>query len=341
MSTLPKSKGTYNRFWRLMMEAMASRLLIHALDLGIFNHLRQPTSASAVAVALGSHPGNTALFLDALVTIDLLDKQEGLYCNRADTQAFLVDGTPYALGGLFRFVQGMCIDSLADLPRLVREGPQPVPKGEGFADEALWAESTKNSAAWAVGQLGEMIAGIVARLPGFAGFTQMLDLGGGHGMFTLYIVDAHPTMRGVVFDQPAITQVTNTIIAQYGMSERVGTAAGSYLTDDIGAGYDLIWASSTLNFAKSNLDALFAKIHSALNPGGYFISFQDGMTYEHTKPDVMLGHLSAALQAGCDYAFDQGEIAEVMLRTGFESVRSRTVETPMAIMDLDIARKRA
>jgi cyclopropane fatty-acyl-phospholipid synthase-like methyltransferase len=167
----------------------------------------------------------------------------------------------------------------------------------------------------------------------------MLDLGGGHGMFTLYFVDAHPTLTGVVFDRPAVVAVAEAFAAEYGLQERIGTRAGDYLTDDIGRGYDFIWACSTLNFARNDLDPLITKIAEALNPGGVFISFQDGMTHEGTRPDTMLGHLVHALQSGDDLFFEQGEIAVAMQRCGFRSVQSSTVQAPMGAMDMDVARK--
>ena len=40
-----------------------------------------------------------------------------------------------------------------------------------------------------------------------------------------------------------------------------------------------------------------------------------------------------------DVSFDQGFIADSMLRVGFKSVRSRTVDTDWGPMDLDIGRK--
>ena len=115
--------------------------------------------------------------------------------------------------------------------------------------------------------------------------------------------------------------------------------AGNYLEDSIGQGYNLIFASATLNFAKNNIDGLFHKILNALNPGGFFITFQDGMTHEKTMPDVMLAHTPHALAMGKDMTFNQGEIANAMIRTGFKSVQSRTIATPLHDLDHDIARK--
>ena len=59
------------------------------------------------------------------------------------------------------------------------------------------------------------------------------------------------------------------------MEDRMDVLAGDYNGDSIGAGYDLIWASNTLNFGRHDLDSLMKKIYDALNPGGVFISFCD------------------------------------------------------------------
>ena len=101
----------------------------------------------------------------------------------------------------------------------------------------------------------------------------------------------------------------------------------------------MIWARSTLYFAKDDIDALMKRIYDALNPGGVFISFQDGLTHERTKPDIMaLSWMPMAL-TGQDLGLDQDFIADSMLCAGFKSVRSRTLDTPMMPMDLDIGRK--
>jgi len=115
--------------------------------------------------------------------------------------------------------------------------------------------------------------------------------------------------------------------------------SGDYNCDSIGEGYDLIWASNTLNFVRHDLDSLMKNIYDALNPGGVFISFCEGLTHERTKTDfVVLSMMSIALM-GQDMCFDQGEIADSLLRVGFKSVRSRTLNAPWGAADLDIGRK--
>lgn len=208
-----------------------------------------------------------------------------------------------------------------------------------YGAEELWVEGTRASASWVLGGVGQQITGIVSQLPEFTNFEKMLDLGGGHGIFCLYLVAAHPSMRGIIFDQPAVVPVAQEFIEEYGMSDRVTVMGGDYTQDSIGEEYDLIWACATLNFVKHDMETMLKKILDALTPGGIFISFQDGMTHEQTKLDTMLGHLGQSMTAGMDLYLDQGFVASVALRCGFQLVHSRTIETPMGAMDMDIVRK--
>jgi len=141
------------------------------------------------------------------------------------------------------------------------------------------------------------------------------------------------------FDKPAIAEVAETFIKEYEMEDRMEVMGGDYGRDPIGEEYDLIWASGTLNFVKNNMDSVLKKIYDALNPGGVFISFHDGLTHERTKPETMVLAWLPTVLMGNDFGFDQGFVADSMLRVGFKSVCSRTLDTLMGPMDLDIGRK--
>ncbi len=167
----------------------------------------------------------------------------------------------------------------------------------------------------------------------------MLDLGGGPGLIGMAIVDAHSTMKGVIFDLPPVVKVAKTFIKEYGMEDRMEVLGGDFNGDAIGEGYDVVVTCNSLQFAQT-IDSVVKKICDALNPGGVCVSmFGFGQTRERTKPEsLVLGLLSRALM-GQDTGIDQGYIADSMLRVGFKSVRSRIVTTDWGPMELDIARK--
>jgi hypothetical protein len=225
------------------------------------------------------------------------------------------------------------------MKNLVKFGPTTEEETTDIGSEAIWTDSAKAGASWVLGGAGRLVTNIVTSLPEFPGLRRMLDLGGGHGMFTIYMVAAHASMQGIVFDQPAVVDVARSFIKEYGMEHRVSVMGGDCVKDDIGEGYDLIWDSATLNFVKHDIDSMVRKIFKALNDGGLFITFQDGMIQDQTQLDTMLGHLGHSLTTGMDFCLDQGFITEAALRCGFQSVRCHTIKTPMGPMDMNIARK--
>jgi len=339
MKKLPEVDISFEELYRVLVAPICSKLLLTGIELRVFNQLSEPKSAKAVAKAIDAHPVNTRLFLDGLAASDLIAKKNGLYQNTAVTQTFLAEGSPTFLGQMFTRQAQMWDPALNDLLKLVKEGPPPPSPEMNMGSEEMWAQFTVSMANYERAGVAQQAVEFVSELPEFTSFKKMLDLGGGPGLVGIAIVASHPSMRGVLFDRPAIIKVAETFIKEYEMEDWMEVLVGDYNGDSIGAGYDLIWASNTLNFARHDLDLLMKNIYDALNPGGVFISFCEGLTHERTKTDfVVLSMISIALM-GQDMCFDQGEIADSMLRVGFKSVRSRMLEAPWGAADLDIGRK--
>jgi ubiquinone/menaquinone biosynthesis C-methylase UbiE len=229
--------------------------------------------------------------------------------------------------------------SVENLSELVKEGPPPKPETiPEFSEEmskkyaAIYANSERAGDA-------QTALEIVSKLPEFPSFQKMLDLGGGPGLIGMAIVASHPSMKGVIFDLPPVVNVAKALIKEYGMEDRMEVLGGDFNRDPIGEGYDLVLACSCLEAAK-DIDSIVKKVYDALNTGGVFASiFNSGLTQERTKPEpLVLSSLSMALM-GHELLFDQGSVADSMLRVGFKSVHSRTLNTPWGSTELNIARK--
>jgi len=331
MIILPEVNVDSGDLFGMIFAPLRSKLLLAGIELKVFNQLSEPRSADEVAQAIGTHLGITRVFLDSLTAIDLLQKKDGLYRNSPIAQAYLVeDGRTY-LGAALRMMHSQI--SPENLSRPIREGPPPTQEmtfsEEIFAEEYASIERTCNA----------QLIDIVTKLPEFPSLRKMLDLGGGPGLIGMAIVATHPSMKGVIFDLPPMVKVAEKFIREYGMEDRMGVIGGDGFRDPIGEGYDLVLACSSLQSYSDKLDYIVKKVYDALNPSGVFISYFIGLTHERTKPEIsVLSSISMAL-AGYDVGFDQGFVADAMLRAGFKSVHSRTLNTPLGPMDLDIARK--
>lgn len=337
MKKLPEVTSDYGNLYRMLIAPLRSKLLLTAIELKVFNHLAEPTSADAIAQNLDTHPQNTRVFLDNLTAIDLVEKRAGLYQNSPQAQAFLVEDSPTYLGRIFTFMK---VDEqfLQNLPQLVKEGPPPPPDKSPFSEDALTKGVTLMADIERAGYAQKAVK-IISELPEFPSFRKMLDLGGGPGLIGMTIVDAHPTMKGVIFDLPPVVKATEAYIKEYEMEARMEILGGDFNRSPIGEGYDLVFACSSLQFAQ-DLDVVVKKVYDALNPGGVFVSlFPFGHTHEGTKPEPIVLSLASMAFMGMEAGFDQSYVAESMRRTGFKTIRSRTFETFMGPMELDVARK--
>jgi SAM-dependent methyltransferase len=340
MKQLPEVNASFADLYRMLIAPIRSKLLLTGIELGVFNQLPEPKTAEAVAEALKSHPENTRLFLDGLAACDLLLKKDGTYQNTTITQEFLIEGSQTYLGELFTSqTQISMYTGLNDLPKLVREGPPPPSPEMDIASVEMWAQFAESMANSERAGAAQQAVRIVSELPEFPAFKTMLDLGGGPGLIGIAIVASHPDMSGVIFDHPTVANVAQAFVREYGLDDRMEFMGGDYTTDHIGEGYDLVWASSTLNSARDDIDSMIAKIYDALSPDGVFISCAEGLTDERTKPDNHVLSMMSMSLMGLDMYFDQGEIAGSMIRVGFKSVRSRTMDTNWGPMNLDIGRK--
>ena len=327
----------FGELYRMIFPPIRLKLLLTGIELKIFNHLSHPTSAEDVAQAIASHPINTRVFLDGLVAINLVQKRNGLYQNMPLAQAFLVEGNQTYLGQLLAFM-AKSDSALENLTKLVKEGPPPKPQIPQFSEGMLEQSAVMMANTERAGDAQKAVR-IASNLQEFSSFQKILDLGGGPGIIGMAIVAAHPSAKGVIFDLPQVVKVAETFIREYGMECRMEVLGGDFNRDSIGEGYDLVYSSNSLQFAQ-DIDLVMKKIYDSLNLQGVFVSiFGFGQTHERTKPEnLVLGLLSMGLM-GREQEFVHGHVADSMLRVGFRSVHSQTLDTAWGPMELDIGRK--
>ena len=66
MRKLPDVNLSAEPLRQMLVGAIPAKLLLSAIELGVFSLLTEPRSGDAVADRLQTHPRNTRLFLDAL-----------------------------------------------------------------------------------------------------------------------------------------------------------------------------------------------------------------------------------------------------------------------------------
>ncbi len=71
----------------------------------------------------------------------------------------------------------------------------------------------------------------------FSGINLIVDIGGGNGSQLITFLQAHPTMRGILFDLPHVIERAKATIAAAGLTDRCELVAGSFF-ESVPAGAD-------------------------------------------------------------------------------------------------------
>lgn len=340
MKHLPEINDSFAPLYTLLTGPVRMQLLLAGIELKVFNLLTHEVSAADVAKEKGAHPDNMRVLLDALTAMALVKKSGGRYVNMPLARDYLVEESDTYLGEMMATLASLQHSQLADIAKMVMGGPLPLPPGSDLRRREKWARSTGYLANYQRAGMAQDAVRFVSRLPEFSGFQKMLDLGGGPGLIGISLVRAHPHMTGVIFDLPGVVDAAGEQRREYGVEDRIAVMAGDYNQDPFGSGYDLIWASMNLYYVRDGLEAFMERVHEALNPGGIFISLHEGLGKERTRPEAMvLNRLTQALMDR-DVSFDKGRIARALIRSGFHSVQSEPMETPVGPMEIDVARRR-
>src|SRR5437762_14354969 len=76
-----------------------SKALLSAIGIGLFTELgQQKLSLAAIRERLHLHARSAHDFLDTLVSMGMLERDNGLYSNTAETAAFLNRSKPHDMG---------------------------------------------------------------------------------------------------------------------------------------------------------------------------------------------------------------------------------------------------
>jgi predicted O-methyltransferase YrrM len=247
----------------LAMSFQPSRVLLTAIELRVFGLIGDGGLTSAeVAGRAASHPRATDRLLNALCALRLLIKRVGRFWNVPESRRYLDDGSPDFAAGLGHTASMW--HSWSGLTDAVREGRP-----------ALRAAINERGDAWlkpfiaAMHYRAAQQAPAVAALVGLDGVERVLDVGGGSGAFAMAFAAKKPGLVAVVFDLPNVVPLTRDYVAKAGLTDRVTTAVGDYLSDPLPKGFDLVFLSAVIhsNSPEQNA-ALLDSCAGALNPGG-------------------------------------------------------------------------
>ena len=301
---------------------LAYQTLSTAVHLDIFNCLaEQPATPAELALALGATERGLQRLLQALEAIGYVEARNGRYHNSAGTEKWSLNGAQIDMKAAITTWDAFSQDLWPHGPEIIRSGERPFNFYEYTAATPGLSDAHQRMMMGNANATGPDIIKKVA-LPDDA--TRLLDVGGGHGMFSILFCQAHPHLQATIIDDETALETARDNVAAHGLDIRIKLQADDLWQANWGQDNDLILLFNLLHhYDLDTCRELLLKAHAALRPGGkvaIFDQVEGNVSGSASKAFVHLVSLMYYLFAD-GRAFSRDELTSLLEETGYSNIQ--------------------
>ena len=310
-----------------------SKTLLSAVELGLFTLLADgPLSADALTTRLKLHPRSVRDFLDALVALGQLERNDGLYSNTPAGARFLDRRKPTYVGGMLEMANARLYPFWGALTEGLRTGePQNEAKqGRDLFDDEIYSNPTMLSGFLkAMTGLSLGAAHAIAKKFPWADYKSFADIGTAQGGVAVELAWAHPHLRGIGFDLPVVRPHFDAYAAQHGLSARLSFHAGDFFAQAMPAADVLIMGHILHDWSLEKKRTLIRKAYEALPVGGALIVY-DAIIDDDRRRNAfgLLMSLNMLIETRGGFDFTGAECAGWLKEAGFAETRVEPLVGP-------------
>lgn len=292
----------------------ASRALIAANSLGVFEVLHTPKTARAAASALRTDPRATEVLLNALTGLGLVRKSKNLFRLSPMSRRLLSKGSPYYQGNIIAHAETLW-RNWSGLDEVVMTG-KPNRRAHDH-----------NSFIMGMHNLAVLKSKEVVEEIGMKGVREALDIGGGPGTYALEMSKKGAAVT--LFDFPETVKIAKRNLK----GKKINYIEGDFLSDPLGGPYDLVFISQILH-AYPPKDCLFLlrKAKRSLRPSGrvvvqeFFI--EKDMAFPPQSALFSVNMLVATEGGRC---YPPNEIKGLLKKAGFKKTSQKRMEDTVLV----------
>ena len=320
--------------WRLRTALYPSFALLAAIQLDVFSPLSNgPRTVDQVAESLGVDSDKLGPLIYILVETGLLAVEGKRFSNSAEANHYLVKGHPGYIGAGYEAYSNMW-NPVWNTAESIRTG-----SAQAKIDYAAMSEEELESHYHSFHE-GTLLTGrrLLAEYD-FSSRRRLIDVAGGTGGVAIAIAQACPNIKATVADLPTVTPLTQRLVSEAGVADRVEVLTADVVNGTLEGPYDVAVMSAFIPvISRDDAQRALKNVSQAMEPGGTIYINDIG-----TLDDSRLSPL-AAVQQNLWFinVFDQGqakteqERREWLAAAGFEGIERVTFPDGRSIM---VARK--
>ena len=233
-----QNRNMTNSILDLILAPWKISVLFTAIRLNLFTILSNDSlPVDEIASKCNAIPHTLKPLLDACVSMGLLILQDDKYMNSHFSRVYFIEREPQYLGDLVKlhYNESKQWDKLYDI---IIENKK---RGE---DEAEFKERTFIKAMHNLGMLGE--ANVLSNVVDISGCKQMVDAGGGSGLYSIVLCRRYPELNSTILDRNETLKITKEMIEDYEERERITLHEADLEKDSYGKNIDVVLLSDVI-----------------------------------------------------------------------------------------------
>ena len=302
-----------------------SRVILTAVELGVFNKLTKPKTLKEAARSLKTSLRGTEILFKALTSIKVIKKSGKKYTNSAMANRHFEKGSPEYYGD-FILWHASTWQGWSNLTEVVKTGePLARPRDTKSLERLIMGMHNLS-----IKRAPELIKAI-----GMGGVTHALDLGGGPGTNALEMArQMDKADKVTLFDYPETLKIARRIARADGKEVKLNYKGGDFTCDSIGNSYDLILVSQVYHTYPVDASlALTKKCYDALVPGGRIAVQELVIERDKTSPvGSALFAVNMLVGTTGGNMYHSSEIGNWLKASGFKQVKTKMLSQTVLVM---------
>jgi hypothetical protein len=254
-----------------------SKTLLSAVEMGLFTELAMgPLTLDEVRARFGLHERSARDFLDALVALGMLKREQGKYANMPATDLYLDRAKSTYIGGMMEMMSARLFRFWADLTEGLKTGmPQNEAKHGGDLFDTLYSDPTRlEQFLSAMTGLSLGIAHAMARKFPWSQYQSFVDIGVAQGGLPVVLAQTHNHLTGIGADLPVVRPIFEKYVASHRLQDRLKFAKLDFFKAPLPRADVVIMGHILHDWDLPTKKMLIGKACEALPAGGALIVFE-------------------------------------------------------------------
>jgi hypothetical protein len=309
-----------------------SKTLLSAVELGLFTELAMgPLTLADIRARLSLHERSVHDFLDALVALGMLKREQGTYANTPATDLYLDRTKPTYMGGMLEMMSARLFRFWADLTEGLKTGnPQNEAKHGGDLFDTLYSDPKRlEQFLSAMTGLSLGIAHAMAGKFPWSEYQSFVDIGVAQGGLAVVLAQTHKHLTGVGADLPVVRPIFDKYVASHGLQDRLKFARLDFFKEPFPKTDVVIMGHILHDWDLSTKKMLLGKAHDALPADGALIVFEAIIDDERTSNAFgLLMSLNMLIETRGGFDYTGADCAAWMRAAGFRQTRVEHLSGP-------------